>query len=83
MSYDNNMTGALFKNDKKETEKHPEYKGSCEIGGTEYWLSAWLNTSSKGVKYMSLKFKAKDDAPKQDAPAQDNGADFDSNEVPF
>jgi len=80
MSYDNNLTGALFKNDKKETEKHPDYRGQCEVEGTQYWLSAWLNTSSKGAKYMSLKFKAKDDAPKQDAPAQDDDL---SDQIPF
>jgi len=80
MSYDNNLTGALFKNDRKETEKHPDYKGQAEIEGTEYWVSAWANKSSKGVSYMSLKFSAKDgEAKKKPAPADD---DF-SDEVPF
>lgn len=82
MSYDNNLSGALFKNDKKETETHPDYKGSCEIDGTEYWLNAWLNTSSKGRKYLSLKFKAKDgqSAP---APVKQAAIDDDFSDVPF
>ena len=77
MSYDNNLTGALFKNDKKETEKHPDYKGSCEINGTEYWVSSWLNESKNGRKYLSLKFNAKEGqsalAPVDDF---DDGAPF-------
>lgn len=53
-------SGALFRNDKKETDKHPDYTGSAMIDGSEYFLSAWLNESKHGVKYMSLSFKDKD-----------------------
>ena len=35
-------SGVLFKNDKKETEKHPDYKGNIMVDGNEYWLSAWI-----------------------------------------
>lgn len=65
MAYDNNRTGALFKNDKKESEKHPDYKGSCEIDGVEYWVSSWLNESKKGTKYLSLKFSPKEEQQRQ------------------
>lgn len=65
MAYDNNRSGALFKNDKKESEKHPDYKGSCEIDGTEYWVSSWLNVSKKGTKYLSLKFSPKEEQQRQ------------------
>ena len=54
------FTGALFRNDKKETDSHPDYKGSAVINGTDMWVSAWINTSAKGVKYMSLKFNEKE-----------------------
>ena len=80
MSYDNNLSGALFKNQKKETDKHPDYKGQAEIEGTEYWVSAWLNESSKGMKYLSLKFSAKDG--QKPAPQQDNADDL-SDDIPF
>ena len=53
-------TGALFRNDKKETEQHPDYRGSATIEGKEYWVSSWINTSAKGVKYMSLKYSEKE-----------------------
>jgi len=61
--YDNTNSGALFKNDKKDTDKHPDYKGSVNVNGTEYWLSAWIKTSKQGTKFMSLSVKAKDEAP--------------------
>lgn len=64
MSYDNDLSGALFKNDRKEKDTHPDYKGQCEIDGTEYWISAWLKTSKEGRKFMSLAFEPKD-KPKQ------------------
>ena len=46
-------SGVLFKNDRKEKDTHPDYKGRIDIGGTEYWLSAWLKDGAKG-KFMSL-----------------------------
>jgi uncharacterized protein (DUF736 family) len=54
-------TGSLFKNDRKETDSHPDYKGSALIDGLgECWLDAWINTAKDGSKYMSLKLKPKD-----------------------
>jgi len=46
--YDNNMRGILFKNDKKQKDSHPDYKGSCEIDGIEYWISGWKKETAKG-----------------------------------
>lgn len=59
--YDNELKGVLFKNDKKEKDTHPDYKGSAEVEGKKYWLAAWINTSKDDVKYMSLKFEAQDE----------------------
>jgi len=61
--YDNTNSGVLFKNDRKETEKHPDYKGSINIEGTEYWLSGWKKESKKGP-LLSLSVQPKDDAPR-------------------
>ena len=53
-------SGSLFKNDKKESENHPDYNGSAMVNGTEMWMSAWLKTSSNGKKFMSFSFKPKE-----------------------
>ena len=53
-------SGALFKNDRKESDSHPDYKGQAMIDGSEYWVSAWINQSNTGVKYMALKYTMKE-----------------------
>lgn len=76
--YDNNMRGVLFKNDRKEKDTQPDYKGSCEINGEEMWMSAWLKDGKNG-KFMSFSFTPKEQPKKQSAPVPTE--DFDS--IPF
>lgn len=79
-------TGSLFKNDRKESDSHPDYKGSALIDGLgECWLDAWVNTAKDGGKYMSLKIKPKDERREIAAPANHPGtslADLDD-DIPF
>lgn len=63
-NYDNTNSGALFKNDRKESEKHPDYKGSINVDGVEYWVSSWINESKSGKKYLSLKLNKKEEEVK-------------------
>ena len=56
--YDN--SGALFRDDRKAKETDRDYSGSITIAGAEYWLSAWVRTSSKtGKRFLSLSAKPK------------------------
>ena len=50
--------GSLFNNaENKKTENHPDYTGSCVIGGVKMNISAWINEAkTTGKKYMRLKF---------------------------
>jgi hypothetical protein len=78
-------SGSLFKNDRKETDSHPDYKGSALIGGVEHWLDAWINTAKDGSKYMALKMKPKDartSQPEVHTGGSSFSADLDD-DVPF
>ncbi len=79
-------SGVLFKNDRKEQEKHPDYKGQAEVNGQAVWISAWIKEGKNG-KFMSLAFQEKTEAQKPapaTAPAAKKGSfdDF-ADDAPF
>jgi uncharacterized protein (DUF736 family) len=85
--YDNTNRGALFKNNEKTEETHPDYRGRLNVDGVDLWLSAWLKTSKNGMKYMSLSVKPQnpDTVRQTNRPAKSAGsgsAPFDD-AIPF
>jgi len=81
MSYDNNLTGIISRNDKKETDQHPDIRGNCEIDGVQYWISGWRRERKDGSgSFYSLTFKPKDASAKP-APSREPGSD--DNDIPF
>ena len=72
-------SGVLFKNDKKESEKHPDYKGNITINGQDFWLSAWIK-EGKGGKFMGLAVSPRDAQPPASKPVASNLKDDD---IPF
>jgi len=68
--YDKNNRGVLFKNDRKESENQPDYKGSSEVNGVEYWVSAWIKTSKQGMEFYSLAFTPKNERREYGDPPQ-------------
>jgi hypothetical protein len=74
MAYDNTNSGLLARNDKQGNDSRPDYRGSINVDGTEYWLSAWIKTGRDGTKlagqkYMSLSVQPKDAPAASPAPA--------------
>lgn len=65
MAYDNTNTGVLFKNDKGDNEKRPDYKGKIDIAGKEYELAAWIKEGKSG-KFLSLKLGKEVEAKQAD-----------------
>lgn len=78
-------SGSIFKNEKKESENHPNGTGKAMIGGVMYYVSAWTKEGAKG-KWQSLSFKPVDQAqqaPAQSKPQQSSGFPDGPDDVPF
>lgn len=82
MTYDNTDRGVLFKNDRKTSDNHPDYRGSINVGGVEYWLSAWIKEGGKG-KFMSLSINPKEEKPQKPAQTTRQATYGDDDPPPF
>ena len=81
--FDNTNRGALFKNTKRTNDKAPEYNGSLNVDGTDYWISGWIKESKDGNKFFSLSVQPKDGASKPAPKSKPKQEDFDDCDVPF
>lgn len=73
--FDDKNTAVIFRSEHKADPKDRDYHGSyTDAAGVEHWISGWANTSKKGVKYLRLVFKPKNEAPKK--PPFNDSVDF-------
>lgn len=80
--WSNENRGVLFKNDQGGNTKRPQYRGSLNVGGIDYNISAWIKESRKdGSKFMSLSVEPKNERPK--AAKQELPAFIDDDLPPF
>jgi hypothetical protein len=71
-TFDNTNRGVLFnERDKKTKDGDRDYSGKINIEGREFWLSAWLKTSKKGTKFLSLSVKAMEPQPAESVELND------------
>lgn len=87
MAYDNTNRWTLNKNDRKEKDTHPDYKGSLNVDGVDYWIDGWIKDGANG-KFISGALKPKDQQGAYGAPTRPagNAQAFDtdySDDVPF
>lgn len=63
-------SGALFKNARKTTDRHPDLTGRLQIGGVSYRLAAWKKPGKDGKpSFLSL-------AVSRDEPQDDDASPF-------
>jgi hypothetical protein len=72
-------SGVLFRSDKKDNDRAPDYKGNITVGGQDYWLSAWIKEGKSG-KFMGLAVSPKEEYQPKQAPKKASIADED---LPF
>ena len=53
MSEQRDMSGALFREREKRSDKSPDYRGRITVAGITYKLSGWV-WEKDGRKYLSL-----------------------------
>lgn len=81
--------GAIFKNNKKDKETHPDYNGKIvDPNGKEWDLSLWVKKSAAGNSYFSVSVKEpwkKDfvDAAVEAAKSNNDLLDDDPSDLPF
>jgi uncharacterized protein (DUF736 family) len=79
--FDNTDRGVLYRNENKTSENHPDYSGSVNVAGADFWLSGWLKESKKdGKKFFSLSVRPKNDSKPVNKPVKTADPD---EEIPF
>jgi hypothetical protein len=86
MAYDNTNRGVLFKADKQGNESRPDYSGSVNVEGVEYFFSGWIKTAgpnakNPGTKFLSVAVEKKrvQPEPRREVPTPT----FDEDDIPF
>lgn len=60
------LTGSLFENADKRSDKSPDFTGNCKIDGKEYRLAGWWTEArSSGTEYISLKISDPEEYKRQ------------------
>ena len=72
-------SGVLFRSDKKDNDRAPDYKGNITVDGKDYWLSAWIKEGKSG-KFMGLAVSPKEEYQPKQAPKK---ASFTDEDLPF
>lgn len=71
MTFDNTNRGSIWKNDKKKKDTHPDFTGSINIEGVEYWLNGWKRKEGAAPKSPAMSFTVRrKDAAGKPAPSR-------------
>tara|TARA_R110000782_G_scaffold133840_1_gene226220 strand:- start:164 stop:427 length:264 start_codon:yes stop_codon:yes gene_type:complete len=84
--YDNTNRGAIWGNKRKETETHPDFTGSINVEGIDYWLNGWKRKPEASENSPSMSFSVRKKEEQQSTEIKDvvvnTENDLDDN-IPF
>lgn len=63
-NYDNTNRGQIWKNENRKTDTHPQFTGSINVDGKEYWLSGWTRKEGANPKAPAMSFSVQPKEPK-------------------
>ena len=84
--YNNTNRGQIWGNDKKEKDTHPDFKGTINVEGKEFWLSAWKRKPDSHPKAPALSFSVQPkegQEPQQPAQPVQPAAETAFDDIPF
>ena len=62
----------VFANERKRSDRDPDYTGQGLVGGIDHWVSMWVKRSKKtGEEFFSLSLRPKDEQRKQEYSQQE------------
>ena len=71
LSYGNTNRGQIWPNEQKENDKHPDFKGSLNVKGEEFWISAWKQKGVEDSEASMLSFSVQSKSQGVMEPAKD------------
>lgn len=80
--YDNSNRGAIWNNDQKKTDKHPDFSGSINVDGKEYWLSGWKKKQGQSDRAPLVSFSVRPKDYKDSQPVSSPAQQIDD-EIPW
>lgn len=87
--HDNTNRGAVWVNEKRSTDKHPDFTGSLNVEGVEYWVSAWKKAKGDNPRAPVLSFSVKRKEQRAEPPKDfgatepEKGGDDWTDDIPF
>lgn len=76
-------SGTSFKNQFKDSDNKPDYKGSAMIDGVMYEIASWIKPTRNGGKFLSHSFKPKAEQQPQEPQAATPQSPFNQDDLPF
>lgn len=79
--YDNNNTFTLWKNDRKESDAQPDYRGVMQVDGKDKEIACWIREAkTTGKKFLSGRIQEPYKASSNNAAVE---GESQSDDVPF